>query len=113
MVQNREQYLDKMEADLADGREFLTGDSYTLADIVGTVVYARVQFIKKSTVLFGPRTQAWWQERIKQRPSFKAAYVVSEWKDALMSRQCEVFSAGGDPGSVKWTRPHGYRNPQI
>jgi glutathione S-transferase len=100
-----QELLTKMEADLtSDGRDFLAGETYTLADIVGTAYCARIHFIT-GVGMFGPRTQVWWQ-RMKQRPSFRTAYVVSEWEDALMSKQCAVFASGGDTSTIKWTRPY-------
>jgi tetrachloro-p-hydroquinone reductive dehalogenase len=83
--------LRQMETDLADDRSFLLGEQYTLADVVGTAYCARIHF-NKGEELFGPNVTAYWH-RMKERPSFKDAYVCAEWEDSLMSKQVADFAA--------------------
>jgi len=95
--------LTQMENSLADERPFLMGDEYTLADVVGTAFCARVHMIRQET-LFGAKVASWWK-RMKERPSFREAYICSVWDESLMAKQCIVFVDGGDPLSVKFVRP--------
>lgn len=82
--------LQKMEVDLADGRAFITGGIYTLADVVATAYCARIHFIKGEE-LFRPLVRTYWT-RMKARPSFQQAYVCWRWEDAMMSKQVEDFA---------------------
>jgi glutathione S-transferase len=86
--------LRQMETDLADGRSFLLGEQYTLADVVSTAYCARIHF-NKGEVLFGPNVTAYWH-RMKERLSFKEAYICAEWGDSLMSKQVAEFAAAAD-----------------
>ncbi|MEM9190427.1 MAG: glutathione S-transferase family protein [Myxococcota bacterium] len=79
----------QMEDALRDGRPFLMGDRYSLADVVGTAYCARLHFVK-GPVLFTAGVNAYY-ERMKTRPSFAAANVCSHWDDALMSTQYAEF----------------------
>jgi len=81
--------LDRMEEDLDDGRSFLIGQDYSLADVVGTAYCARIHFIK-GTEMFGNNLKQYWQ-RMKSRLSFKAANVCAVWEDTLMSQQFAKF----------------------
>ena len=65
-----------MEEWLEGGKQFLVGDSYTLADVLGTVFCGRVHMLR-GTSMFGPNVKAYF-ERMKQRPSFHQARVVYE-----------------------------------
>lgn len=84
-------WLDQMDADLADGRPFLAGEQYTLADVVGTAYCARVHFVVGER-LFSERVSNYWAS-MKGRPSFASANVCSVWEDVLMSKQLEQFVA--------------------
>lgn len=57
-----------MEGWLEGGREFLVGDTYTLADVLGTCFCARVHMMQQ-TKMFGPNLKAYF-ERMQARPSF-------------------------------------------
>lgn len=81
--------LDQMEADISDGRHFLTGESYSLADVVGTAYCARIHLLK-GTELFPPKVTHYW-ERMKNRPSFKTVNVCAVWEDVLMAKQFDAF----------------------
>ncbi|KAI8079781.1 uncharacterized protein BX664DRAFT_286176 [Halteromyces radiatus] len=64
--------LDKLENKLKDGRLFLVGQTYTLADVHATPVLARLALIKGDAMVFGGRDYltAYYQ-RIKAKPNFK------------------------------------------
>ena len=81
--------LEQMEAALSDGRLFLMGEAYTLADVVGTAYCARIHFIK-GTALFAPHVLQYW-ERMKSRLSFTKANVCAVWEDTLMAKQFDEF----------------------
>jgi len=61
--------LDDMEASLGDGRPFLMGHTYTLADVVGMAFCGRILMVTGDGMI-GPKVASWW-ERMKQRPSFE------------------------------------------
>lgn len=81
--------LDQMAEDLSDSRQFLTGEEYTLADVVGTAYCARIHFIK-GTELFSHKVLQYW-ERMKSRSSFTTANVCAVWEDTLMAKQFSKF----------------------
>lgn len=95
--------LDTMEAAL-EKSAYMCGDTYTLADITATAFLARIHIVKDEA-MFGPNTTKYWNEKLKTRPSFQAAYVLWKWEQTLMYKQIEVFVAGGDPKTIKWTTP--------
>ena len=63
-----------METTLADGRTWLLGDGYTLADISITPFIARLYYLALLEVWLEERpcATAWW-ERAKSRPSYEVA----------------------------------------
>ena len=63
-----------MEAELSDGRAWLLGDDYSLADIGLSPFVARLNYLGLLDVWIAerPRVQAWWA-KARQRPSFVAA----------------------------------------
>ena len=84
--------LENVDQKLIDGRRFIMGSSYTLADVVATALLARVHFISQD-VMFTPGVSAYWK-RLQARPSFKAANVCTTWESTLMSKQYEEFLQG-------------------
>lgn len=69
--------LDEAEALLADGRSFLVGDAYTLADVFWTVGLARLHIMKSLGGLDQsehPQLVRYYQ-RVRARPSFEASSV--------------------------------------
>ena len=82
-----------LEENLQDGRGWVCGEAYTLADIVATALLARVHFIQDQA-LFAPAVSAYWQ-RLQARPSFAAANVCATWASTEMSRQFEAFNPPG------------------
>ncbi|MEM7016348.1 MAG: glutathione S-transferase family protein [Pseudomonadota bacterium] len=86
--------LARLEQKLSDGRTFVAGSAYTLADVVATALLARVHFIKQEE-LFTPTLKAYWQ-RVKARPSFKTANICATWESTLMSKQYAEFLQSSD-----------------
>lgn len=90
METNVKEICDRMEADLSKSESgFLVGDHYTLADVMGTALCARVHFIKGMTY-FGPHTKKYF-EMLKARPSYKEARVVDCIEDSAMYNQAQRF----------------------
>ena len=83
-----------LEDRLLEGRSWVCGEAYTLADIVATALLARVHFIQREA-LFTPAVRAYWQ-RLQARPSFTAANVCATWESTEMSRQFETFVPPAD-----------------
>jgi glutathione S-transferase len=63
-----------MDAELAEGGEWLVGDAFSLADVNLVPYLARLEYLTLLDVWIEdrPRVRAWW-ERAKSRASFKAA----------------------------------------
>jgi glutathione S-transferase len=63
-----------MEATLAEGGDWLIGDTFSLADVNLMPYLARLEYLTLLDVWIGrrPRVRAWW-ERAKVRPAFAAA----------------------------------------
>jgi glutathione S-transferase len=61
-----------LEKTLSDGRDWIFGDQYTLADINLMPYVARLVYLELAEVWIGdrPHVQAWW-ERVQELPSFK------------------------------------------
>ena len=78
-----------MEAELADGRLWLVGDDYSLADIALSPFVARLNYLGLLDVWIAerPHVRAWW-ERARARPSFVRAIVdaTGEQDAANMAR---------------------------
>jgi len=51
--------LTEMDTILEKGEKYLFGNTYTLADVLGTVLCARV-FLKKKETLFGEHVRTYW-----------------------------------------------------
>ncbi|MCA9716815.1 MAG: glutathione S-transferase family protein [Myxococcales bacterium] len=68
--------LEALELQLADGRSFIAGERYSLADVVWTVFLARVRFLRGDGAFTStmPRVRAYW-ERVRARPSFARADI--------------------------------------
>ena len=69
-----EKLFKNMETTLADGRKWLLGDGYTLADISITPFIARLYYLALLEIWLEERpcATAWW-ERAKSRPSYEVA----------------------------------------
>ena len=83
-----------LEERLQDGRSWVCGEAYTLADIVATALLARVHFIQEEA-LFTPVVSAYWQ-LLQARPSFASANVCATWESTEMSQQFEAFVPPAD-----------------
>lgn len=83
-----EHELDALEEALAAGRPFLAGATYTLADVMWTVVLARLGTMRLSDSFAlerRPHTSAWWA-RMRARPSFARADVWVRLKPLSLAR---------------------------
>jgi len=69
-----EKLFKNMEQDLSDGRTWMLGETYSLADINLMPYVARMEYLDLLDIWTAdrPHVQAWWA-RAKERPSFKAA----------------------------------------
>jgi len=81
-----------METDLGDGREWLVGDAFSLADVNLVPYLARLEYLTLLEVWIAhrPRVREWW-DRAKARPAFNAAIA-----DPLTQKEREdmrVFGA--------------------
>lgn len=81
-------FLDRIDNDLSDKREFLVGNQYSLADVVATCLLARVHFSKQEA-LFTPAVQEYWT-RMQTRNSFLSAPIAHRFDDF---EQYEPFKA--------------------
>jgi glutathione S-transferase len=81
-------FLNRIDNDLSDKREFLVGNQYSLADVVATCLLARVYFSKQETI-FTPAVQEYWT-RMRTRNSFLSAPIVHQFDDF---EQYEPFKA--------------------
>lgn len=66
--------LAKIEKNLSDGRPWIMGEQYTLADLCLTPYMSRMEYIRYFEFFTEkrPNTREWW-ERVKARPSFTTA----------------------------------------
>jgi ganglioside-induced differentiation-associated protein 1 len=73
-------HVDELEQRLAKS-DFIVGDSYTLADVIWTVLLARFDLLQKPQLIGAqahPRVAAYY-ERMKARPTFASANVQNTW----------------------------------
>ena len=71
-----EKIFQKIDKTLTDGRRWLAGDQYTLAEINLAVYFARLDYMNLLDLWIGKRPLVVdWFGRIKARPSFKAEVV--------------------------------------
>jgi glutathione S-transferase len=85
-----------IEEALADGRSWLMGEQFTLAEIGYAPFIARVAGLNIVDVWLAgrPRAQAWWQ-RLRERPSFVAADVgPSAAEREIYSREGSLIADG-------------------
>jgi glutathione S-transferase len=64
--------LARMEDALSDNRPWLTGDSYTLADVAMTPYVVRVDQLKLTPFFDGRTRLSAWLERVQERPNYSA-----------------------------------------
>ncbi|ATE63630.1 glutathione S-transferase family protein [Rhizorhabdus dicambivorans] len=74
--------LDELDKHV-QGRSFIAGDDYSVADIMWTVLLARVEMLELGGLISErPHLLAYYQ-RMKARPSFAAARVMPNWKGGI------------------------------
>jgi tetrachloro-p-hydroquinone reductive dehalogenase len=74
--------LHELEAHLTD-REFIAGDEYTVADVMWTVLLARIEMLEM-TAMISERPQLLdYYQRMKARPSFIQARIMPNWKGGI------------------------------
>ena len=79
-----EQLIDELESMLSQ-REYIAGSTYSLADVIWTVLLARLALLGMASLwenLKRPAVAAYYG-RMKNRPSFKTADIRHEWKGSL------------------------------
>jgi glutathione S-transferase len=67
--------LERVEKALADGRDFLLGERYTIADIVLVPTVVRMEDLGLSHIWADLPKMRGWFERVQARPSFAIAYM--------------------------------------
>lgn len=77
--------LEAMETTLGDGRLFLVGDHYSLADVMGTIHVARIHSSCRSLLAEHRRVMEWY-ERMRARPSFVQADLIDRLEPKVMAR---------------------------
>lgn len=77
--------LNGLEAALGDGRVYLVGASYSLADLVWTVGLARLQMLALDPLAQRPTLAAWY-ERMRDRPSFVAADIWEQMNTRALAQ---------------------------
>jgi glutathione S-transferase len=86
-----EKIFQKISRDLADGREWLVGDQFTLADVNLAPYLARLEHMGLLDVWIAERpTVAEWFRRIQARPSYKIEVI-----DWILESQREEMRNGG------------------
>jgi glutathione S-transferase len=88
--------LDQMETMLAASKKctHVVGETFTLADIAGTVFCARIHFLKENA-MFGPQVVAYWNH-LRHPPAVAGATVVVEWNGSFIAEVFEEFKRNKD-----------------
>ncbi len=76
-----DEHIEELEEALQGSSFIVDDDRYTLADVIWTVVLARMELLGLDSKLGAdtrPNVAAYY-ERMKERPSFRAAKVQNEW----------------------------------
>lgn len=83
--------LDEGQRRLTDGRAFLAGEDYTLADVVWTIAIARLRTLGMGAEVDArPHLRAWYA-RVRGRPSFEAAGVMERLDPRVVLRIAAPF----------------------
>lgn len=90
-LQQQEKLLDRIEAAMAEGR-YLAGPDWSLADAAATPYVWRLDKLKLARLWDRRPAVAAWYDRIRARPSFKAA--VEDW---LSPADLERYDSAPDP----------------
>ena len=85
--------LDALETHLADGRAFLAGSDYSLADVTWTAHLDRLDVlgVLEEFLSERPRVRNYW-EQLQARPSFAAACLAARNEDTLSMQICRDVS---------------------
>lgn len=91
-IANFEKLFKNMEKSLADGRKWLLGDSYTLADVSLSPFLARLNYLSFLNIWLEnyPNVNFWWI-RAQNRPSFKVA--IDHALTKIQKKEMETFGA--------------------
>ena len=74
--------FEKMDAELA-GQPWLSGETYSLADIAAAPVVDRVQILELSDVWDGLDALRNWIDRLTSRPAYRRALPKERMRDML------------------------------
>jgi tetrachloro-p-hydroquinone reductive dehalogenase len=66
-----------------DGKHFIAGDEYSVADVMWTVILARVEMLSLAELITERPNLLSYYESLKRRPSFEAARVMPNWKGGI------------------------------
>lgn len=86
--------LQEMAAQLSDGRTWLAGERYTLADITWTANFARLELVGALDYFLEPHAalEAYW-ERLRERPGYEAVFRAPLQRGEEMQRLIEIAAA--------------------
>lgn len=82
LVKRFDEAFDALDVRLGS-REYIAGDAWSLADLCWTVTVAR-QLMLKKTPLAGRGNLVRWFEKMKKRPSYKAAGIMDHFSFAVV-----------------------------
>ncbi|EZP83943.1 Tetrachloro-P-hydroquinone reductive dehalogenase [Novosphingobium resinovorum] len=74
--------LDELDVHMTD-RTFIAGDEYSVADIMWTVLLARVEMLNMGAQISDRPSVLAYYQRMKARPSFEQARVMPNWKGGI------------------------------
>lgn len=77
--------LAEVDHTLSDGRSFLCGGGWSLADLMWTVVVARLRMLGWSEQLAALPHLVAWYERMRARPSFRQAVLVERFDPSYIA----------------------------
>ncbi|MCK5506589.1 MAG: glutathione S-transferase family protein [Thermodesulfovibrionia bacterium] len=86
-----EQLMDELESVLSQ-REYIAGSTYSLADVIWTVLLARLELLGMASLWETserPALAAYYL-RMKNRASFKSANIRTAWEGSLEAIQCRL-----------------------
>lgn len=86
-----EQLMDELESVLSQ-REYIAGSTYSLADVIWTVLLARLELLGMASLWENSKRPALaaYYLRMKGRASFKSADIITAWEGSLEAIQCRL-----------------------